>query len=62
MSASKENGSVSKEVKDLLKAFIDLQMDSKSLFSAMQDLGFFCALPIDPQRTHMECKPMYKSQ
>ncbi|RDB20976.1 hypothetical protein Hypma_011440 [Hypsizygus marmoreus] len=39
---------------------IDLQMNSKRLFQAMQDLGFFCALPIDPGRTYMECRPMPK--
>ncbi|KAJ7197179.1 hypothetical protein GGX14DRAFT_471720 [Mycena pura] len=32
-----------------------LQMHSKRLFEAMQNLGFFCALPMDPERTHMEC-------
>ncbi|KAG6832697.1 hypothetical protein H0H92_012269 [Tricholoma furcatifolium] len=37
-----------------------LQMNSQRLFQAMQDLGFFCALPRDPKRTHMECRPMPK--
>jgi hypothetical protein len=23
-----------------------------------QGLGFFCALPADPEKTHMECKPL----
>lgn len=26
------------------------------MFSQMQKLGFFCALPMDPTKTHMECK------
>ncbi|KAJ7702336.1 hypothetical protein B0H17DRAFT_1194832 [Mycena rosella] len=34
---------------------ITLQMHSTRLFAAMQNLGFFCALPMDPERTHMEC-------
>ncbi|TFL07707.1 hypothetical protein BDV98DRAFT_520829 [Pterulicium gracile] len=38
-----------------------LQMQSKQLFEAMQNHGFFCALPMDPSRTHMECKPIPKS-
>ncbi|GLB35117.1 hypothetical protein LshimejAT787_0206820 [Lyophyllum shimeji] len=39
---------------------ITLQMDSKQLNEAMQDLGFFCALPVNPERTYMECRPMPK--
>jgi len=38
-----------------------LRMDSKRLFECMQNLGFFCALPLDPERTHMECTPMPKN-
>ncbi|KAI0273796.1 hypothetical protein BC834DRAFT_966266 [Gloeopeniophorella convolvens] len=38
-----------------------LQMTSKQLFAAMQENGFFCALPMDPTRTHMECTPIPKS-
>ncbi|KAF8810169.1 hypothetical protein BYT27DRAFT_7187032 [Phlegmacium glaucopus] len=37
---------------------ITLQMNSKHLFEAMQELGFFCALPMDPSRTYIECKPL----
>ncbi|KAF9001918.1 hypothetical protein BDQ17DRAFT_1357719 [Cyathus striatus] len=37
---------------------ITLQMDSKRMFEAMQEQGFFCKLPIDPARTYIECKPM----
>ncbi|KJA20264.1 hypothetical protein HYPSUDRAFT_43408 [Hypholoma sublateritium FD-334 SS-4] len=37
---------------------IDLQMDAKHLFQAMQDQGFFCALPIEPGRTYMKCRPL----
>jgi len=39
---------------------ITMQMNSKRLFEAMQTLGFFCALPIEPGRTYMECKPLPK--
>ncbi|KAJ7756885.1 hypothetical protein DFH07DRAFT_476885 [Mycena maculata] len=39
---------------------IILQMQSKRLFEAMQDMGFFCAMPMDPSRTHMECTPIPK--
>ncbi|KAF8184906.1 hypothetical protein K438DRAFT_1837074 [Mycena galopus ATCC 62051] len=42
------------------KECIVLQMHSKRLFEAMQNLGFFCALPMDPKRTHMECTPIPK--
>jgi len=40
---------------------IMLQMYSTQLFEAMQDNGFFCALPMDPTRTHMECTRIPKS-
>ncbi|KAL0947380.1 hypothetical protein HGRIS_013496 [Hohenbuehelia grisea] len=43
------------------KECIILQMHSKRLFEAMQNHGFFCALPMDPTRTHMECTPIPKS-
>jgi len=39
---------------------ITLQMNAKKLFEEMQNLGFFCAMPIDPDRTYMECKPLPK--
>ncbi|KAJ7273222.1 hypothetical protein C8J57DRAFT_1317188 [Mycena rebaudengoi] len=39
---------------------IVLQMHSKRLFEAMQNLGFFCAMPMDPQRTYMDCTPIPK--
>ncbi|KAJ7261348.1 hypothetical protein B0H12DRAFT_1106366 [Mycena haematopus] len=45
---------------DSPKECITLQMQSKRLFEAMQNLGFFCALPMDPKRTHMECTPIPK--
>ncbi|KAJ7929250.1 hypothetical protein B0H13DRAFT_1964495 [Mycena leptocephala] len=44
----------------IAKECIVLQMHSKRLFEAMQNLGFFCALPMDPKRTHMECTPIPK--
>ncbi|KAF9484871.1 hypothetical protein BDN70DRAFT_796700, partial [Pholiota conissans] len=39
---------------------ITLQMNAKRLFEAMQEQGFFCALPMDPGRTYMKCRPMPK--
>ncbi|KAF8717636.1 hypothetical protein AX14_012079 [Amanita brunnescens Koide BX004] len=39
---------------------ITLQMQSTRLFQAMQAQGFFCALPMDPARTYIECKPLPK--
>jgi hypothetical protein len=38
------------------KECIILQMTSRELFAAMQENGFFCALPMDPTRTYIECK------
>ncbi|KAI0831178.1 hypothetical protein BC628DRAFT_1415717 [Trametes gibbosa] len=39
---------------------IEMEMYATQLFQAMQDQGFYCALPTDPTRTHMECKPIPK--
>ncbi|KAF4614757.1 hypothetical protein D9613_003257 [Agrocybe pediades] len=39
---------------------VQLQMNAKRLFEAMQDQGFFCALPSDPNRTYMKCRPLPK--
>ncbi|KAF9036694.1 hypothetical protein BJ165DRAFT_1532801 [Panaeolus papilionaceus] len=39
---------------------LKLRMTSTDMFKAMQDQGFFCSLPIDPERTYMECKPLPK--
>ncbi|KAE9406784.1 hypothetical protein BT96DRAFT_987330 [Gymnopus androsaceus JB14] len=39
---------------------ITLQMNSKQMFESMQSLGFYCALPIEPGKTYMECKPLPK--
>ncbi|KAK1218262.1 hypothetical protein PQX77_014635 [Marasmius sp. AFHP31] len=49
----RENGPNSREC-------LEIKMNSKRMFEAMQSLGFFCALPIDPGKTHMECKPLPK--
>jgi len=43
------------------KECIILQMTSRELFTAMQENGFFCALPMDPTRTYIECQPITKS-
>jgi len=42
------------------KECIILQMTSRELFAAMQENGFFCALPMDPTRTYIECKRIPK--
>ncbi|KAA1474876.1 hypothetical protein DENSPDRAFT_883130 [Dentipellis sp. KUC8613] len=38
-----------------------IHMHSKRLFEAMQNHGFYCALPIDPSQTYIKCTPMPKS-
>jgi len=35
-----------------------LGMNSRRLFTAMQEQGFFCALPSNPKNLHMECRPL----
>ncbi|KAI6019669.1 hypothetical protein F5J12DRAFT_482309 [Pisolithus orientalis] len=42
------------------KDCIDLDMYSTQLFAAMQNYGFYCALPSDPSRTHMVCRKLPK--
>ncbi|RSH93911.1 hypothetical protein EHS25_006563 [Saitozyma podzolica] len=37
------------------RSCIKLAMHSAALFKSMQALGFYCALPAEPTRTHMEC-------
>ncbi|TBU32367.1 hypothetical protein BD311DRAFT_785871 [Dichomitus squalens] len=49
-----------REGKDKGRECIMLQMHSTRLFQAMQDQGFYCALPMDPTRTHIECKRLPK--
>ncbi|KAL1411054.1 hypothetical protein Q8F55_002001 [Vanrija albida] len=39
---------------------IKLAVESAALFKSMQSLGFFCALPAEPHRTHMECNAIAK--
>ncbi|WWC69206.1 uncharacterized protein I206_103143 [Kwoniella pini CBS 10737] len=38
------------------RSCIKLALASASLFKSMQSLGFYCALPAEPTRTHMECQ------
>ncbi|KIM87562.1 hypothetical protein PILCRDRAFT_815113 [Piloderma croceum F 1598] len=52
---------ICREEGDKRRECIMLQMYSTKLFKAMQDQGFFCALPMDPARTHMECTRLPKS-
>lgn len=37
-----------------------IAMSSRQLFTAMQQQGFFCALPSNPEKLHMECKPLQR--
>ncbi|KAI5124347.1 hypothetical protein M0805_008954 [Coniferiporia weirii] len=46
---------------DRRRECIMIQMQSTKLFRAMQDSGFFCALPFDPAQTHIECTPKPQS-
>ncbi|KIY66125.1 hypothetical protein CYLTODRAFT_455688 [Cylindrobasidium torrendii FP15055 ss-10] len=34
-----------------------IELTGKEMFTTMQSMGFFCALPLDPSKTYMECKP-----
>ncbi|KAI0646931.1 hypothetical protein C8Q79DRAFT_595412 [Trametes meyenii] len=49
-----------REGKEKSRKCIEMEMYSTQLFQAMQDQGFYCALPMDPARTHMECKRIPK--
>ena len=48
----------------LKQAFADIEatvlkpriIAAKSLFSTMQSLNFFCTLPQDPSKTHINCQ------
>lgn len=42
------------------KDCLALEMYSTQLFAAMQNYGFYCALPSDPSRTHMVCRKLPK--
>ncbi|KAG0174118.1 hypothetical protein DFQ28_002758 [Apophysomyces sp. BC1034] len=35
---------------------VKINLEYAQMFSQMQKLGFFCALPMDPTETHMECR------
>ncbi|KAI8646327.1 hypothetical protein BD408DRAFT_360114 [Parasitella parasitica] len=35
---------------------VKLNLEYTQMFSQMQKLGFFCALPMDPTETYMECR------
>ncbi|TYJ56707.1 hypothetical protein B9479_002638 [Cryptococcus floricola] len=37
------------------RSCVKVAMHSAALFKSMQALGFYCALPAEPTRTHMEC-------
>ncbi|KIS67977.1 uncharacterized protein UMAG_11053 [Mycosarcoma maydis] len=34
----------------------EIALEAKSLFSTMQSLNFFCTLPQDPSKTHINCQ------
>ncbi|KAI0781061.1 hypothetical protein BD413DRAFT_600511 [Trametes elegans] len=52
---------ICREGKEKGRKCIQMQMYSTQLFQAMQDQGFFCALPMDPAHTHIECKRIPKN-
>ncbi|GBE82356.1 hypothetical protein BKA93DRAFT_724475 [Sparassis latifolia] len=52
---------ICREGKDKERKCIMLEMYSTKMFEAMQAQGFFCALPMDPSRTHMECRRIPKT-
>jgi len=52
---------ICREGKEKGRKCIMLAMHSTEMFAAMQAQGFFCALPMDPTRTHMECRRIPKS-
>ncbi|KXN72417.1 hypothetical protein CONCODRAFT_77786 [Conidiobolus coronatus NRRL 28638] len=35
---------------------VHLGVSQKEMFTAMQDLGFYCALPSDPTETYFKCQ------
>ncbi|KAL1746082.1 hypothetical protein HDZ31DRAFT_62534 [Schizophyllum fasciatum] len=43
------------------KHCVTLDLYSTKMFECMQKLGFYCALPMEPGRTHMECRPLPKA-
>ncbi|KAG8961474.1 hypothetical protein FRC03_005363 [Tulasnella sp. 419] len=49
-----------RQMSDGTQRCIGVELSSKILFERMQELGFYCALPVDPARTHMECRPVPK--
>ncbi|KAI0736944.1 hypothetical protein C8Q72DRAFT_879358 [Fomitopsis betulina] len=51
---------ICREGHDKSRNCITLMMRSTAMFTAMQAQGFFCALPIDPGRTHIECQRIPK--
>ncbi|OSD01636.1 hypothetical protein PYCCODRAFT_1468509 [Trametes coccinea BRFM310] len=52
---------ICREGKEKGRKCIQMEMYSTQLFQAMQDQGFFCALPMDPTRTYIECKRIPKN-
>ncbi|SPO40722.1 uncharacterized protein PSFLO_06204 [Pseudozyma flocculosa] len=36
----------------------EIALEARHLFSTMQSLNFFCALPQDPAKTHINCEPI----
>ncbi|KAF8509556.1 hypothetical protein JB92DRAFT_2729891, partial [Gautieria morchelliformis] len=55
-----DNSQICRQTKDQ-KECIQVWLTSKQLFEAMQQNGFFCALPMDPGSTHMDCTAIPKS-
>ncbi|KAJ1972037.1 hypothetical protein H4R35_004898 [Dimargaris xerosporica] len=38
------------------RSCIRVALDQKAMFEVMQKLDFFCTLPMDPEKTYLECR------
>ncbi|KAL1921634.1 uncharacterized protein VTP21DRAFT_10276 [Calcarisporiella thermophila] len=52
----KNKGEVCRRLSNGQTRCLRMELDPREMFSQMQRLGFFCALPLDPSQTHMECR------
>ncbi|ODQ53220.1 hypothetical protein SAICODRAFT_19148 [Saitoella complicata NRRL Y-17804] len=51
-----DESTVCRRVSDGGLSCVKLRLNSKQMFEQMQKFGYFCALPLDPSRTELECK------
>ncbi|RUS20702.1 hypothetical protein BC937DRAFT_94553 [Endogone sp. FLAS-F59071] len=50
------NSMVCRRLQNGNESCVRLKLEFVEMFDEMQKLGFFCALPTDPKKTHMECQ------